>query len=91
MNQLCSTICLIIVRLSGDIYERKEEMDLALAMYATALDINQHFTPIYQFETVITKNRLKELYMKIGQPEEAMIHYKNALNLLKHLYTNIEG
>ena len=68
-----------------------QDMDLALAMYSCALDINQYFTPIYQFETVITENRMKELYIKAGQKDEAQLHYKNALNLLKHLYTIMYG
>ena len=90
-NRRYRLIYLMNFSLLEDVHERMQEIDLALSMYSCALDINQHFTPIYRFETVISENRMKDLYLKIGQKDEAKAHYKNALNLLKHLYTTMYG
>ncbi len=81
----------MIDRLLGDAYKQLGEIDLSLAMYTCALEINQDFTPIYQLETVITESRLGDLFAKTGQHDEALIQHKNALNHLKHLYKNLSG
>jgi hypothetical protein len=75
----------------GDAYEQLKELDLSLAMYVCALETNQNFAPIHQLETVLTEIRLGDLFAKNEQQDEASIQRKNALNRLKHLYTNVYG
>ncbi|CAF4872024.1 unnamed protein product, partial [Rotaria sp. Silwood1] len=58
-------------RFMGDAYEQMNDMDMALAVYACALELNKDFTPIYQLETV--EFIMGGLNFALGQPMTLII------------------
>ncbi|CAF1160680.1 unnamed protein product [Rotaria sordida] len=66
-------------RLIGDAYEQIHDLDLSLAAYEYALEINQDFSPIYQLETVITESRLGILFNNVKEMEEASTYQKKSI------------
>ncbi len=78
----------------GDAYGQmgSDEIDLALAMYACAFEINQHSAPIHQLDAVKTLRGMGDVCCKVGErTDEATKYYQEALKLLKRLYTTVYG
>lgn len=69
-----------------------DKIDFALAMYACAYEINQHFTPIYQLDTARTLRGMGDVCCKSkNRLNEAVQYYQDALKVLKRIYNEISG